>query len=185
MELGGLLICPVHSHSQREEKRREEKIFTLDRGGRRRRSSFLSFEIDEEILHSSIRCRISDEINTIDLRRFQVMFLFSLLSIIDLLNRYLFTIGETCVYLWFVDSGQLSRALNRFSSSNSSTSEGEERIVSIALNPHNRLQLCVAQSNGTINIWDYEDSILIHVTTLLSLHSLHSSFFTFLFRPLN
>lgn len=76
----------------------------------------------------------------------------------EIFCRYVFTIGDGCVYVWIVKTGECLRLINHNSNSND-----QEIIVSICINPHNRLQLCVAQLNGIINVWDYEDGILIHV----------------------
>ena len=96
--------------------------------------------------------------------------------------RYVLTIGDGCVYVWIVQTGQCLRLIN-----NPANASDGHTIVAMAINPHNRLQvlpefdwfamrdrsrsfqLCVGQSNGHINVWDYEDGILIHVSLPLPL----------------
>lgn len=50
--------------------------------------------------------------------------------------RYVFTIGDECVYVWIVKTGQCLRLINQISHSND-----QQTIVSMAINPHNRLQV--------------------------------------------
>jgi WD40 repeat protein len=69
-----------------------------------------------------------------------------------------FTIGDGCVYIWIVKTGECLRLINQNSN---------DQIVSISINQNNRLQLCVGEESGCINVWDYEDGIIIHVTFYL------------------
>jgi len=75
-------------------------------------------------------------------------------------SKYLFTIGDEGVQVWIVETGQILRILKQKKSSDQQ--ENCSNIVSIDFNPTNRLQLCVAHQSGLIQIWDYEDGILIH-----------------------
>ncbi|CAF3866692.1 unnamed protein product [Rotaria sordida] len=72
-------------------------------------------------------------------------------------SKYIFTIGDGCVYVWIVKTGECLRLINHNSNSND-----QQIILAQSINPNNQLQLCVAQQNGIINVWDYEDGILIH-----------------------
>jgi hypothetical protein len=49
-----------------------------------------------------------------------------------------FTIGDGCVYIWIVKTGECLRLIN-----NNSNSPDQQIIVSMAINPNNRLQVCI------------------------------------------
>ncbi len=49
----------------------------------------------------------------------------------------MFTIGDGCVYIWIVKTGECLRLINQISNSIE-----QQNIVSIAINPNNRLQVC-------------------------------------------
>jgi hypothetical protein len=44
-----------------------------------------------------------------------------------------FTIGDECVYIWIVKTGECLRLINQITE--------QENIISIAINPNNRLQV--------------------------------------------
>lgn len=48
----------------------------------------------------------------------------------------MFTIGDECVYVWIVKTGECLRLINQIS-----YLTDQQSIVSIAINPHNRLQV--------------------------------------------
>jgi len=48
--------------------------------------------------------------------------------------RYVFTIGDGCVYVWIVKTGECLRLIN---------SIDQQIIISICINPNNRLQVCI------------------------------------------
>lgn len=50
--------------------------------------------------------------------------------------RYVFTIGDGCVYVWIVKTGECLRLIN-----NNSNSIDHQTIIGIAINPNNRLQV--------------------------------------------
>ncbi|CAF1215594.1 unnamed protein product [Adineta ricciae] len=82
-------------------------------------------------------------------------------------SKYVFTIGDGCVYVWIVKTGECLRLINQ-------NSVDQQAIIGMAINPNNRLQLCIGEQNGLINIWDYEDGILIH-TIKLEIELIHLS----------
>lgn len=51
-------------------------------------------------------------------------------------NRYLFTIGDQCVYVWICKTGECLRLINQYSNSNDPII-----IIGMAINPNNRLQV--------------------------------------------
>ncbi|CAF3068518.1 unnamed protein product [Rotaria socialis] len=93
----------------------------------------------------------------LNIRQFGIGTIMKYRPIISSDSKYIFTIGDGCVYVWIVKTGECLRLINQTTNSND-----QQTIVSIAINPNNRLQLCVGEQNGIINIWDYEDGILIH-----------------------
>jgi len=54
------------------------------------------------------------------------------------LFRYVFTIGDGCVYVWIVKTGECLRLIN-----NNSNSMDQQTIIAIAINPNNRLQVFI------------------------------------------
>ncbi|CAF3504696.1 unnamed protein product [Rotaria sp. Silwood1] len=93
----------------------------------------------------------------LNIRQFGIGTIMKYRPLISSDSKYVFTIGDACVYVWIAKTGECLRLINH-----NSNSTDQINIVAIAINPNNQLQLCIAEQNGIINVWDYEDGILIH-----------------------
>ncbi|CAF1688358.1 unnamed protein product [Adineta ricciae] len=49
-------------------------------------------------------------------------------------SKYVFTIGDGCVYVWIVKTGECLRLINQ-------NSIDQQAIIGMAINPNNRLQV--------------------------------------------
>ncbi|CAF0845741.1 unnamed protein product [Adineta steineri] len=106
----------------------------------------------------------------LNIRQFGIGTLMKYAPLISSDSKYVFTIGDGCIYVWIVKTGECLRLIN-----NNSNSSDQQTIIGMTINPNNRLQLCVGEQNGNINVWDYEDGILIHTIKLeMELIHLHS-----------
>ncbi|RUS16393.1 WD40-repeat-containing domain protein [Endogone sp. FLAS-F59071] len=72
-------------------------------------------------------------------------------------SNYFFCCASTCIKIYSVATGEIVRTLS------SSPNEGghSNLVTCVMLNPKNALQLLSASLDGTVKLWDFNDSILL------------------------
>ncbi|KAF9583045.1 hypothetical protein BGW38_010365 [Lunasporangiospora selenospora] len=73
-------------------------------------------------------------------------------------SQYFFTCDSKTIRILSVETGQVVRTLS------ASVEEGghSDNVTCVMLNPKNPLQLYSSSLDGTVKVWDYNDSVLLH-----------------------